>query len=56
MRKELAATLEVLVPHLAGKPVDRNPQDDQFRHTGIERVGHAGDLLFERTVHESHLA
>lgn len=55
MGKELAATLEVLVPHLGGKPVDRNPQHDQCRHAGIERVGHAGDLLLEGTVHESHL-
>jgi hypothetical protein len=31
MRKELVATLKVLVPHLGLQPVDLNSQDDQLR-------------------------
>jgi hypothetical protein len=55
MRKELVATLKILVPHLDVKPVDRNAQDDQFRHAAKERVGHARDLLFEGAMHEPNL-
>jgi len=55
MRKELVAALKILVPHLDVKPVDRNAQDDQFRHAAKDRVGHARDLLFEGAMHEPNL-
>ena len=55
MRKEHVATLKILLPHLGVHLVDRNAQDDQFRHAAKERVGHASDLLFESTMHEAHL-
>ena len=55
MRKELVATLKILVPHLDVKPVDRNAQDDQFRHAAKERVGNPRDLLCEGAMHEPNL-
>src|ERR1700724_3798476 len=55
MRKELVATLNLLIPHRGVKSVDRNAQDYEFRHAAKKRVGHTGDLFFESAMHEAHL-